>query len=176
MRRVYNGSSLEAPGGAFLYVMGSAHKIDVTGLLAANLRGLVVDDRVPVAPFEGVRFPEAAAVHLELQASGELLDINGTIDVRLLTECARCLGTVADSMHVKVDEQVEAGASLQDGPFEESNVLTGGRLDVADLAAQLICSAIPIGLLCKEDCKGICPRCGENRNSKECECNGETSG
>jgi uncharacterized metal-binding protein YceD (DUF177 family) len=164
------------PAGAFLYVMGSGHKIDVGGLLAGNRRPLVVDDRVPVAPFEGVNFPEAAVVHLELQASGELLEIKGTIDVPLHSECARCLEAVADRMHVKVDEQVEAGANLQDGPFGESNVLTGGRLDVADLAAQLICSAIPIGLLCKEDCKGICPRCGENRNSKECECNGETSG
>lgn len=164
------------PAGAFLYVMGSAHKIDVGGLLAGNRRGLVVDDRVPLAPFEGVVFPEAATVHLELQAAGELLEIKGTVDVPLRSECARCLAAVADSMHLKVDEQVEAGASLQNGPFEESNVLAGGRLDVADLAAQLVCSAIPIGLLCKEDCKGICPRCGENRNSKECECNGETSG
>ena len=164
------------PAGAFLYVMASAHKIDVGALLAGNHRGLVVDDRVPVAPFEGVNFPEAAVVHLELHASGELLEIKGTIDVPLRSECARCLGAVADSIHLEVDEQVEAGVNLQDGPFGESNVLAGDRLDVADLAAQLICSAIPIGLLCKEDCKGICPRCGENRNSTACECNGETSG
>ncbi len=170
------GRVWRAPAGAFLYVMGSAHKIDVSGLVAGNRRGLVVDDRVPVAPFEGVLFLEAATVHLELQASGELLQIKGTIDVPMSGECARCLATVTAGMHVKVDEQVEAGANLQDGPFEESNVLTAGRLDVADLAAQLICSAVPIGILCKEDCKGICPRCGENRNSKECECNGETSG
>jgi len=162
--------------GAFLYVMGSAHKIDVGALLAGNRRGLVVDDRVTVAPFEGVEFPEPAAVHLELQASGRLLEIKGTIDVPLHGDCARCLGAVDDNMHLRVDEQVEAGPSLQDGPFAENNVLTGDRLDVADLAAQLVCSAIPIGLLCKEDCKGICPRCGENRNSTSCECNGETSG
>lgn len=164
------------PAGAFLYVMGSEHKIDVSGLLAGNRGTLVVDDRIPVAPFDGVAFPQAAAVHLELHGAGELLEIKGTIDVPLRGECARCLGTVAESMHVEVDEQVEAGASLQDGPFEVSNVMAGGRLDVADLATQLVCSAVPIGLLCKEDCKGICPRCGENRNSTECECNGETSG
>ena len=69
-----------------------------------------MDDRVPVAPFEGVNFPEPAAVHLELQASGRLLEIKGTIDVPLHSDCARCLGAVDDSIHLRVDEQVDVAA------------------------------------------------------------------
>lgn len=162
------------PAGAFLYVMASAHKIDVGGLLSGNRQRMVVDDRVALAPFEGVEFPEPAAVHLDLHASGFLLEIAGSVDTKLRSVCVRCLGEIEERMHVSVDEQVEGRPGLQDGPFGESNVLAGDRLDVADLAAQLVCSAIPIGLLCKEDCKGICPRCGENRNLRTCECNGET--
>lgn len=161
------------PAGAFLYVMTSAHKVDIGGLLAGNRQRLVVEDRVPLAPFEGVEFPEPAAVHLELHASGSLLEIEGSVDAKLRSACARCLGEIENRMLVRVEEQVEGRPERQDGPFAENNVLSGDRLDVADLAAQLVCSAIPIGLLCKEDCKGICPRCGENRNLKSCECNGE---
>ena len=161
------------PAGAFVYVMASAHKVDVGGLLAGNRQRLVVDDRVSLAPFEGVEFPEPAAVHLELHGSDSMLEIEGSVDARLRSVCARCLGEIDSRMHVQVDEQVESRSGLQNGPFGESNVLSGDRLDVADLATQLVCSAIPIGLLCKEDCKGICPRCGENRNLKSCECNGD---
>jgi len=162
------------PAGAFLYVMASLHKIDVGGLLAGNRQRLVVEDQVPLAPFEGVEFPEPAAVHLEMHATGELLEIEGTVQAKLRTQCVRCLAEVENEMRVPVGEQVEARPGLQNGPFEESNILAGDRLDVADLTTQLVCSAIPMGLLCKEDCKGICPRCGENRNTKACECNGES--
>lgn len=167
------GRVWRAPGGAFLYVMASAHKVDVGGLLAGNRQRMVVDDRVPLAPFEGVTFPEPASVHLELQASGQLLEISGSVAATIHSDCARCLAELSGEMHLEVDEQVEAGSSLQNGPFEASNVLAGERLDVADLTTQLVCSAIPIGLLCKEDCQGICPRCGENRNTAKCECNGD---
>lgn len=163
-----------ALAGAFLYVMASSHKVDVSGLLAGNGRRLVVDDQVSLEPFEGVEFPEPAAVHLEMRATGDLLEIEGAVRVKARTQCVRCLVDVENEMQLQVGEQVEARPGLQDGPLEESNVLAGDRLDVADLAAQLVCSAIPIGLLCKEDCKGICPHCGENRNTKACECNGET--
>ena len=162
------------PAGAFLYVMASAHKVDIGGLLAGNRQRLVVEDRVPLEPFEGVEFPEPAAIHLEMHASGSLLEIEGSVDAKLRSVCVRCLSEIEDRMHVPVDEQVEGRPELQDGPLGESNVLAGDRLDIADLATQLVCSAIPIGLLCKEDCKGICPRCGENRNFKTCDCNGET--
>jgi uncharacterized protein len=167
------GRVWRAPGGAFLYVMASAHKVDVGGLLTGSRQRLVLDDQVPLEPFEGVSFPERAAVHLELQAAGQLLEIVGAVDAKIQSECVRCLGEVRGDMHLEVDEQVEAGSKLQGNPFEDSNILEGDRLDVADLTAQLVCSAIPIGLLCKEDCKGICPRCGENRNTAKCECNGD---
>lgn len=164
-----------APGGAFLYVM--AHTVDIGGVLAGKRQRLVLDETLRLEPFEDVTFPEPARVHLEVQAAGELLEIAGTIDVRVSSQCVRCLGDVNREMHLEVDEQLEPDSPAQSGPYGEGNVLTGDRLDVADLTTQLVCSAIPIGLLCKEDCKGICPRCGENRNMGACTCgNGEISG
>jgi uncharacterized protein len=73
-------------------------------------------------------------------------------------------------MHVDVDEQLDAGPEAQKDPFGTSNVLTGDRLDIKDLATQLVCSAIPLGLLCGQDCQGICPICGENKNTGACSC------
>jgi uncharacterized protein len=116
-------------------------------------------------------------VHLELQGAGEMLEAAGTIDAELRGECARCLGDVSRELHIEVSESLETGPEAQGDPLGESNVLAGDRLDVAYLATQLVCSAIPMGLLCKEGCQGICPRCGENQNTGACTCaltNGET--
>jgi uncharacterized protein len=99
-----------------------------------------------------------------------MLEIAGTIDVKIHGECDRCLGDVDRAMHVDVDEQFPTDGEAQADPFAESNVLTGDRLDVKDLTTQLVCSAVPLGLLCSEECKGICPTCGENKNTGKCNC------
>lgn len=169
---VYNVSSLEGPQNraAFLYVMGSSHKVDIGAVLAGGRQRLSVEQQVALEPFEGVTFPEPARVHLDLHSSGDMLEIAGEIDVKVHSECDRCLGDVDRAMHLNVDERFPTDGEAQADPFGESNVLTGDRLDVKDLATQLVCSAIPLGLLCSEDCKGICPTCGENKNTGACTC------
>jgi uncharacterized protein len=49
-------------------------------------------------------------------------------------------------------------------------VLTGERLDLADLVRQLATTALPMGALCSEECQGLCPQCGLNRNEGGCTC------
>jgi len=150
--------------------MGSSHKVDIGALLAGGRQQVLVEQQVPLEPFEGVQFPEPARVHLEMRSTGEMLEIAGTIDVKVHGECDRCLGEVDRQMHVDVDERFTANGESKSDPFGENNVLTGDRLDVKDLTTQLVCSAVPLGLLCAQDCKGICPVCGENKNAGACAC------
>jgi uncharacterized protein len=154
--------------------MASSYKVDIGGLLAGGRQRLVVDQQVEIEPFEGVRFPEPARVHLEMYSSGDMLEIAGAIDAKFHGECDRCLGDVDAALHVDVDEQLDAGPEAQKDPFGTSNVLTGDRLDIKDLTAQLVYSTVPLGLLCGPDCKGICPSCGENKNTGACTCTTET--
>ncbi len=150
--------------------MASSHKVDIGALLAGGRQRLSVDQQVALEPFEGITFPEPARVHLDMHSTGDMLEIAGTIDVGVHSECNRCLGEVDRAMHVDVDEQLSTDGEAQTDPFAESNVLTGDRLNVDDLTTQLVCSAVPLGMLCAEDCKGICPACGENKNTGACTC------
>lgn len=155
----------------------AVHKVDVSSLLGGGRQRLILDEQIPLEPFEGIEFPQPATVHMELQGAGEILEIAGTVDAKLQGECVRCLGEVTRDLHIEVNEELETGPEAQGEPYGESNVLARDRLDVGYLTTQLVCSAIPIGLLCKEDCRGICPRCGENKNTGACTCaltNGET--
>ncbi len=165
--------------GTFVYVMASEDKIDVGGLVGGGHRHLLVDRRIVLEPFEGLAFPEPAAVRLELRAADGLLEIGGTIDVEYRGECDRCLGGVVRGLHLDVMERLDPAESARRDPFGESNVLAGSRLDVADLVAQLVCSAVPFGLLCTPNCKGLCQVCGENKNQGACACvpeNGDERG
>jgi uncharacterized protein len=151
--------------------MGRSHKIDIGGLLAGGRQVMLVDDLVEIEPFEGITFPEGARVRLELRHVDRMLTIEGTVDARTHGECDSCLEDVDREVHVDVDERLDPLAGSEADPFGEGNVLAGDRLDVADLAQQVVLSAMPMGLRCKDDCRGLCGRCGANLNTGACSCN-----
>jgi uncharacterized metal-binding protein YceD (DUF177 family) len=135
--------------------MVRSHKVDISGLLSGGRQLMLVDDEVPIEEFEGISFPKPATVHLELRYADRLLHIVGTVDSQARGECDACLKEVDVPVHADVDERIDPNTDRNDDPFGEGNILTGTRLDVADLAQQLLLSEMPMGLRCGEDCAGI---------------------
>lgn len=157
-------------------IMDRSHKVDIGGLLAGGRQLMLVDDEVPIEPFEGISFPEPARVHLELRCADRMLTIEGTIDAVARGQCVSCLEDSGRDVHVDVDERLDPVARDGD-PFGETNVLTGDRLDVADLAQQNVLSVLPMGLRCSQECRGLCGTCGANLNAGVCSCtNGDSRG
>jgi len=152
--------------------MDRSHRVDISGLLAGSRQVMAVTDEVPIEPFEGIVFPDPVTVRLELRQADRMLAVEGDIDARVRGQCGACLDDVELDVHVDVDERLDPSQGRESDPFGESNVLTGERLDVADLAQQSVLSALPMGLRCGEDCKGLCAVCGANRNANECTCEG----
>jgi len=150
--------------------MDRSHKVDISGLLSGSRQLMVVSDEVPIEPFEGLVFPEPVRVELELRQADRMLVVEGNVDARVHGQCDGCLEDVDMQLHVDVDERLDPAHGRDVDPFGESNVLTGDRLDVADLAQQSVLSVLPMGLRCSQDCRGLCPACGANRNTGECSC------
>ncbi len=157
--------------------MARSHQVDVGGLLAGGHQRMLVEDEVPIEAFEGIAFPDPARVRLELRYADRMLVVAGTVDAHAAGECDSCLEPVERDVHVDVDERLDPWSGGEEDPFGDGNVMTGSRLDVADLAQQLVLSVLPMGLRCRDDCKGLCGTCGANRNASACSCeNGETRG
>jgi uncharacterized protein len=142
--------------------------IDVGPLLGPGRRTLTVDAPIDLPAFEDLRFPAPAHVALELRGADRGIRIEGTIDVQAVAECRRCLEDVTILLHLEVDERVAPGEEAD--PLSESNVLVGERLDLGDLVRQITTTALPMGALCSEGCRGLCPQCGRNRNDGACTC------
>jgi len=150
--------------------MASSNTIDIGGLLAGGRQTLRLEQSVRLELFEGWSFPQPAQVALEIHGLERLLEVVGTIDVEAHGSCDRCLEGVREQMHIDVEEELEPKAALKDDPFSESNVLSGDRLDVADLTRQLVLSAAPFTVLCSPECHGLCISCGHNKNQGACNC------
>jgi uncharacterized protein len=125
--------------------------------------------------FEGVEPPEVLDLEpgsfvrpegpirydLRVQAvSGELI-VEGTLECRVALECSRCGGWFP--------------ADVRDGGFRVVRDIPN-RFDPVDLTPDIresMIVAFPNFPLCSAECKGLCPRCGADRNRKKCRCKPE---
>jgi uncharacterized protein len=104
-------------------------------------------------------------VDLSLAASrvGAKLVVQGAFSARLHGACARCLQDVDLALEVTGAEYVADGESQGVEEGEEAYV-RGYQLQADRWARDLLADALPAQLLCREDCRGLCPVCGANLN------------
>lgn len=127
-----------------------------------------------LAPAQLNLSPEDADLEGHILVEGELS--NGG-DVILLTAaeqfvchgtCARCLKDVRLELTARVEERYYPEGT--EGLEEDAFTYQFDMVDVTDALRESLLLAIPARVLCKPDCKGICPVCGADRNVTECHC------
>lgn len=112
-------------------------------------------------------------LELKVVNAGErMLDITGHVELTASIPCARCLRPVEQRFVLDIERRVDMKLSEQEREeiLEESNFIEGNALNPEILAHNELLIQWPIRVLCKEDCKGICSRCGANLNDGACSC------
>jgi uncharacterized protein len=91
--------------------------------------------------------------------------------------CARCLEPVETTLAAEFDlifRPAEADSESAErsitAPETEIGYYLEDSLSLEDVLQEQALLALPVRTLCKPDCKGLCPRCGENRNRHACNC------
>ena len=105
------------------------------------------------------------------------IEVRGKIGGKVTIDCTRCVRPVEQPLSIDFDvEYLTEGRLGSDGEHEigsadlETDELDGNTLDLTQLAREQILLNIPEQFLCREDCKGLCEKCGENRNLVDCIC------
>lgn len=116
-----------------------------------------------------------AAMHLE--RSGRGVVIGGSFVGGLSLVCGRCLEPFPFEAEDRFDLYCEVPAA---GPVDEERALAPDELDVTyleegqintdQLLRENLLLSLPLQPLCREDCRGLCPRCGANLNHGPCGC------
>lgn len=104
---------------------------------------------------------------------------SGPVSYGVEFACSRCLAPFASRAEAQVDDvflpSVDAatGAKLRYGDDEDGDANSIDErhvLDLSETLRQYRLAAIELAPVCKEECKGICPECGADRNESVCSC------
>ena len=106
---------------------------------------------------------DVVEVDLTVGRVGDRLTLNAVIDTELHGPCQRCLAPAEIPVHAEGRETVLRGES--EGDDADESYVEGYRLDLLAWARDLVGSALPLKLLCREDCRGLCPVCGADLNA-----------
>ena len=146
-------------------------EISVKPLLRGEKREIEFSHEIPLEYSENGYTVEGGAL-----VSGKVKDMGGYIlldaecRAEYKTKCARCLKPITDTCSVSFSRPV--AASLEAENEEDEYLLIGadGSVDIDEAISEELLLSLPFRSLCKEDCKGLCPKCGCNRNETECSC------
>jgi len=152
-------------------------EIDLTtlGEGEANWRKETGPEELELA-YPDYAFPAPVRVDLKINHSESQYVLRGQIETLARTRCVKCLddfglpvgAEVGWVVQVTADrEQMETSEDLDDFWFIEKGAT---HLDITTRVRELILVNLPDNPVCREDCRGLCPRCGTNLNEGPCDC------
>ncbi len=158
--------------------------LDLTRLLSGEVNKIGIDFELSpdmedgyTAALDGVEFTSLARVSGEVtdNAGYMRLTVNVSLDYR--GECARCLQAIDGTLSFDFERTVVSEDTLSrendgedDDYSDEYAVLDDGKLDIDGQLREMLILEFPSKILCDEDCKGLCIKCGHNLNEGDCGC------
>jgi len=125
----------------------------------------------PRGPAETDVFPEAPVrVEVTLQSYAGGVSATGVVEAPWHGICRRCSTPVLGVSRVSVRERFADDVGPGDDEFYP---LDDDVVDLAPLARDAILLDLPLAPLCREECRGLCPVCGIDRNEESCTCSAE---
>jgi uncharacterized protein len=116
---------------------------------------------------------EPLAVALTARSVGEGVLLRGTIRTRLELQCRRCLKSVpwrleenVDLLYEPLDESDEPALAGEVYPLPSR----GGELDLGPALREQLVLSVPEFVVCRKECRGLCPQCGADLNQGDCSC------
>lgn len=129
------------------------YRLDLSNLTYSTYKPIKNDVVV-----KGSVFSKADVVYLDVDISFDFFGF-----------CDRCAEDVKKNFDLKV-KRIVVERLENENDDDDYIVVKNRELDLDELVSEEVSLSLPSKILCKEDCKGLCPKCGANLNVKKCDC------
>lgn len=158
-------------------------RFNVAGLLKSQTgetREAELDAPVALAEPE-LRVLAPVRGHLRFIRDDAGVLVEGRLATTIAMDCARCLAPVSVELEFELSESFRPTVFLPGGPplepaaerDEATEIDALHELDLSEVVRQAVLLAAPLHPLCRENCAGLCPRCGQDWNMGPCACEPE---
>ena len=129
--------------------------------------------------YRGAEFRQSAPLKVNAVAElrGVEIHLRGHLSTSLEASCDRCLGPVAIPVEWDFDLFYRPMATIARAeevelPQDELDVgfFSGDGIEFDDVVTEQVILSVPMKLVCKTGCRGLCPACGINLNDAKCDC------
>lgn len=146
---------------------------------AGSTRRYEVDEALPALEDTAIRWVRG---RVQFTRTDRGVWVRGRLETEMEFVCSRCLEAFTLPLVLALDEEyfprvdVTTGAFVEVPPEAEGTFIIDEHhiLDLTEAVRQRAILAEPMKPLCRPDCRGLCPRCGANRNLTRCTCVEET--
>ena len=123
----------------------------------------------------GVSYPVSEPVKAEgmVRNTAGVLVMTGEITTCIHGTCDRCANTFDREINLPINVVLVTEMANEENEDEWVFPLEGDSADLDDIVRTVFVLNLDSKLLCKEDCKGLCHRCGKNLNDGPCNCQKE---
>jgi uncharacterized protein len=122
--------------------------------------------------YDDLQLAAPIAGEVRLSHTGRSILAKASLSTAIETACSRCLKAVVSPISLEIEEEALPSIDIDTGkPVDESQEPDALRLDdhheldLGDPIREAISLAEPIALLCRPDCRGLCPVCGLDLNT-----------
>ena len=129
-----------------------------------------VDDENAILPPEDVSFTAPVRVKGYITDNAGYMSLCATAEIDYQSRCARCLEDIFGTFILEFNRTVASSGTLQNEANDEYVIVKNGFLDIDRELVEDLMLEFPSKLLCKEECAGLCPKCGINLNDEKCNC------
>jgi uncharacterized protein len=151
--------------------------LDLTSLISGKVSRLDFEytldtesEENPILPPDDVSFADVVLVKGSLTDNAGYISLKASAEISYESRCARCLKDISGKFILEFNRTVAISGTLQNEDNDSFVIVKNGKLDIDHELVEDLLLEFPSKLLCKEECAGLCPKCGKNLNFGPCDC------
>ena len=142
---------------------GSSQQIDFDFIFTPNADSLLV------AVYSDVDFTEPITVTGNVKNMAGYMVLSAEVKLTYHTMCARCAEPVSSTLEISFEKDIASSGDVS-SENDDYIIIEDKKLDLLPPVEEEIMLEMPSRTLCKEDCLGLCQKCGKNLNEGDCSC------
>ena len=150
--------------------------LDMLPILSGSLQQIDFDfsfrpaeDSLLATVYSDVEFTEPIIVTGYVKNMAGYMMLSADVKVSYSTVCARCIEPVSNVLEISFEKDIASSGEVS-SENDDYIIIEDKKLDLLPCVEEEIMLEMPSRTLCKEDCLGLCPKCGKNLNEGDCDC------